>query len=87
MEHIRSELEVASYGSSPLTHIYSGPACFRYPALPSRLLPLPYHPNLKRELRSVTAAPVLTYLQIYHPSSQDTSGAPLRASVTKGIRQ
>jgi hypothetical protein len=30
-----------------------------YPALPSGLQPLPYYPNLKRELRSVTGALVL----------------------------
>jgi hypothetical protein len=32
-----------------------------YPASPSGLPPLPYCPNLKRELRSVTAALVITY--------------------------
>jgi hypothetical protein len=53
-----------------------------YPALPSRLLPLPYYPNLKRELRSVTGALVLTYLEIYHPPSQDASGAIFFAPVT-----
>jgi hypothetical protein len=53
-----------------------------YPALPSGLQPLPFYPNLKRELRSVTGALVLTYLEIYHPPSQDASGALLSAPVT-----
>jgi hypothetical protein len=53
-----------------------------YPALPSGLQPLPYHPNLKRELQSVTSALVLTYLEIYNPPSQDASGALLSAPVT-----
>jgi len=53
-----------------------------YPARPSGLPPVPYHPNLKRELRSVTAAMVLTYLEIYYPAPQDASGAVLRAPVT-----
>ncbi len=58
-----------------------------YPALPSGLLPLPYCPNLKRELRSVTGALVLTYLEIYHPSLQDASGALLRVPVTLHLDQ
>ena len=58
-----------------------------YPALPSGLQPLPYYPNLKRELRSVTGALVLTYLEIYHPPSQDASGALLRAPVTLHLDQ
>ena len=58
-----------------------------YPALPSGLLPLPYYPNLKRELRSVTGALVLTYLEIYYPPSQDASGALLRAPVTLHLDQ
>jgi hypothetical protein len=58
-----------------------------YPALPSGLQPLPYYPNLKRELRSVTGALVLTYLEIYHPSSQDESGAFLHAPVTLHLDQ
>jgi hypothetical protein len=58
-----------------------------YPALPSGLQPLPYYPNLKRELRSVTGALVLTYLEIYHPPSQDESGALLRAPVTLHLDQ
>ena len=58
-----------------------------YPALPSGLHPLPYYPNLKRELRSVTGALVLTYLEIYHPPSQDKSGALLRAPVTLHLDQ
>jgi hypothetical protein len=53
-----------------------------YPAPPSSLPPVPYHPNLKRELRSVTAAVILTYLEIYYPAPQDASGAVLRAPVT-----
>ena len=53
-----------------------------YPALPSGLQPLPFYPNLKRELRSVTGALVLTYLEIYHPPSQDASGTLLCAPVT-----
>jgi len=58
-----------------------------YPALPSGLQPLPYYPNLKRELRSATGALVLTYLEIYHPPSQDASGAPLCAPVTLHLDQ
>lgn len=58
-----------------------------YPALPSGLLPLPYYPNLKRELRSVTGALVLTYLENYYPPSQDASGAVLRAPVTLHLDQ
>ena len=58
-----------------------------YPALPSGLHPLPYYPNLKRELRSVTGALILTYLEIYHPPSQDASGALLRAPVTLHLGQ
>ena len=58
-----------------------------YPALPSGLQPLPYYPNLKRELRSVTGALVLTYLEIYHPPSQDASGAHLCAPVTLHLDQ
>ena len=53
-----------------------------YPASRSGLQPLPFYPNLKRELRSVTGALVLTYLEIYYPPSQDASGALLRAPVT-----
>ncbi len=58
-----------------------------YPALPSGLLPLPFYPNLKRELRSVTGALVLTYLEIYHPPPQDASGALLREPVTLHLDQ
>jgi hypothetical protein len=58
-----------------------------YPAPPSSLPPVPYHPNLKRELRSVTAAMVLTYLEIYYPAPQDASGALLRTPVTLHLDQ
>ena len=58
-----------------------------YPALPSGLLPLPFYPNLKRELRSVTAVLVLTYLEAYYPTPQDASGALLRAPVTLHLDQ
>ncbi|MGD0831032.1 MAG: hypothetical protein ABR907_08830 [Terracidiphilus sp.] len=58
-----------------------------YPALPSGLQPLPFYPNLKRELRSVTGALVLTYLEIYHPPLQDSSGALLGAPVTLHLDQ
>jgi len=58
-----------------------------YPALPSGLQPLPFYPNLKRELRSVTGALVLTYLEIYHPPLQDASGALLSAPVTLHLDQ
>jgi hypothetical protein len=58
-----------------------------YPALPSGLLPLPYDPNLKRELRSVTGALLLIYLEIYNPPSQDASGALLRGPVTLHLGQ
>ena len=58
-----------------------------YPALPSGLQPLPFYPNLKRELRSVTGALVLTYLEIYYPPPQDASGALLSAPVTLHLDQ
>jgi hypothetical protein len=48
---------------------------------------LPYHPNLKRELRSVTGSLVLTYLEIYHPVPQDSSGTVLHAPVTLHLGQ
>jgi hypothetical protein len=51
------------------------------------LLPLPYYPNLKRELRSVTGALLLTYLEIYYPAPQDVSGAILRTPVTLHLDQ
>lgn len=53
-----------------------------YPKSPSSLPQLPYYPNLKRELRSVTGAIILTYLEIYYPPPQDESGSVLRASVS-----
>lgn len=53
-----------------------------YPALPSGLLPLPYYPNLKRELRSVTGALLLTYLEIHHPAPRGPDGAILATPVT-----
>jgi len=53
-----------------------------YPVLPSGLPPLPYHPHLKRELRSVTAALVLTYLEIHHPAPRGPDGAILTTPVT-----
>jgi hypothetical protein len=46
------------------------------------LLPLPYYPNLKAALRSVTASLVFTYLEIHHPTPQDSSGTFLRLPVT-----
>jgi hypothetical protein len=46
------------------------------------LLPLPYYPNLKAALRSVTASLVFTYLEIHHPTPQDSSGTFLRVPVT-----
>jgi hypothetical protein len=52
------------------------------PVSPSRLPPLPYHPNLKRELQSVTAALVLTYLEIHHPAPRDPNDAILNTPVT-----
>jgi hypothetical protein len=58
-----------------------------YPASPSGLLPLPYHPNLTRALRSGTAALVLTYLEIYCPTPQDSSDSFLRGSVTVHLDQ
>jgi len=48
---------------------------------------MPYYPNLKAVLRSVTASLVFTYLEIYHPHSQDASGALLRAPVTLHLDQ
>jgi hypothetical protein len=53
-----------------------------YPASPSGLLPLPYYPNLKAALRSVTGALVFSYLEIHHPTPQDSSGTFLRVPVT-----
>ena len=58
-----------------------------YPASPSRLPPLPYYPNLKRALRSVTAALVFTYIEIYHPAPQDSSGTFLSGPVTLNLDQ
>jgi hypothetical protein len=58
-----------------------------YPVSPSGLLPLHFYPNLKRELRSVTGALLLTYLEIHYPAPQDASGAVLRAPVTLHLDQ
>jgi hypothetical protein len=41
----------------------------------SDLPPLPYYPNLKLVLKSVTAALVLTYLEIHHPAPERPPGA------------
>lgn len=53
-----------------------------FPASPSGLLPLPYYPNLKRELQSVTAALLFTYLEIYYPTPQETPSTFLHEPVT-----
>jgi hypothetical protein len=53
-----------------------------YPASLSGLQPLPYYPNLKAALQSVTASLVFTYLEIHHPTPQDSSGTFLRVPVT-----
>ena len=52
------------------------------PASSSGLAPLPYHPNLKRELQSVTGALLLAYLEIHHPAPRDPNGAILNTPVT-----
>ncbi len=53
-----------------------------YPVSPSRPPTLPYHPNLKRELQSVTGALVLIYLEIHHPAPRDSNGTIVAAPVT-----
>src|ERR1035437_10097367 len=49
---------------------------------PSTIEPLPYFPNLKSQLRGVTASLVLTYLEIHHPAPRDSNGTILAAPVT-----
>ena len=44
---------------------------------PSTIEPLPYFPNLKSQLRGVTASLVLTYLEIHHPAPRDSNGTIL----------
>jgi hypothetical protein len=48
----------------------------------SAIEPLPYFPNLKRELRSVAAALLLTYLEIHHPAPRGPDDAILPTPVT-----
>lgn len=52
------------------------------PDSPCDLPLLPYHPGLKRQLQSVTAALVLTYLEIHHPAPRNPDGTILTPSVT-----
>ena len=54
----------------------------QFPATQSGLRPLPYFPNVKRQVRSTTAAVVMSYFEIYCPSRQDSSGVLLSDAVT-----
>jgi hypothetical protein len=44
---------------------------------PSQIDPIPYYPNLHRQLHSFTASIILAYLEIHHPAPQDTPEAPV----------
>jgi hypothetical protein len=57
----------------------------KVPMPPSAIEPLPYFPNLKGQLRSVTASLVLTYLEIHHPASRGLNGAILTTPVTLNL--
>ena len=48
----------------------------------SAIEPLPYFPNLKGHLRSVTASLVLTYLETHDPAPRGADGAILTTPVT-----
>ena len=52
---------------------------------PSAIEPLPYFPNLKGQLRGVTASLVLTYLEIHHPAPRDPNRAILTTPVTLNL--
>jgi len=55
------------------------------PMLPSTIEPLPYFPNLHRCIYSVTASPVLTYLEIHYPAPRDSNDTILAAPVTLNL--
>jgi hypothetical protein len=44
---------------------------------PSQIDPIPYYPNLHRQLHSFTASIILAYLEIHHPAPQDYPAAPV----------
>lgn len=48
----------------------------------SSIDPLPFFPNLARQLRGPTNAIVLTYLEMLHPAPQDSNGEPTNDPVT-----
>jgi hypothetical protein len=48
----------------------------------STIEPLPYFPNLKSQLHSVTASLLLTYLEIHHPAPRGPDGTILTTPVT-----
>jgi hypothetical protein len=79
---------MASHSCSPVEGERYDPKYPRdYPASPSRLQPLPYYPNLKRALRSVTGALVFTYIELLHPPQQDSSGTFLSGPITLHLDQ
>lgn len=51
----------------------------------SAIEPLPYFPNLKGQLRGVTASLVLTYLEIHRPAPRGPNGAILTTPVTLNL--
>jgi hypothetical protein len=53
-----------------------------YSLEPSTIDPLPYFPNIVRQVRGPTNAMVLTYLEMIHPCPQDANGAILDRPVT-----
>lgn len=57
----------------------------KVPMPPSAIEPLPYFPNLKGQLRGVTASLVLTYLEIHHPAPRGPDGAILTTPVTLNL--
>src|ERR1039458_4713752 len=57
----------------------------KVPMLRSTIEPLPYFPNLKGQLRGVTASLMLTYLEIHHPAPRDSNGTILTAPVTLNL--
>ena len=57
----------------------------KVPMPPSTIEPLPYFPNLKGQLRGVTASLVLTYLEIHHPAPRDPNRAILTTPVTLNL--
>ena len=43
---------------------------------PSKIDPIPYYPNLHRQLHSLSASILVAYLEIHHPPPQDANGQP-----------